>query len=250
MNNAQDKIIIITGMHRSGTSLLANYLQKSGLNIGNTLMDSRSDNKRGFFEDTDFTELHQKLLDNKRIPLFTPKRPTFSPQDISQLKKLVNKKNKKNTSNTWGWKDPRTVLFLRPYKKICPNANYIFIFRHPFLVIDSLIRRWSDWPIRLWPFNAARSWLIYNKKILDFYEQNKDHCLLISLEKLIEKPDKLITQANQKYGISLEPPKFEKIFDPKLLKRKKKLNILSQAVIYFFKAELLKLYQQLKEKEI
>ena len=48
-------ILTIAGMHRSGTSLAASWLQGCGLVIDNgNLIPPHPDNPKGFFEDRDF----------------------------------------------------------------------------------------------------------------------------------------------------------------------------------------------------
>ena len=53
---------IITGMHRSGTSLVARFLHLSGVDMGKEWIDPNEDNPLGYFEDADFVSLHQRIL--------------------------------------------------------------------------------------------------------------------------------------------------------------------------------------------
>ncbi|MDP4350266.1 hypothetical protein QSG17_25820, partial [Escherichia coli] len=41
----------------------------------------------------------------------------------------------------WGWKDPRTTLFLDFWSEFLPDARYLLVFRRPWEVVDSLFRR-------------------------------------------------------------------------------------------------------------
>jgi hypothetical protein len=41
----------------------------------------------------------------------------------------------------WGWKDPRTCLFLDFWKARVPQAQYLCVYRNPLDVILSLARR-------------------------------------------------------------------------------------------------------------
>ena len=54
--------LVITGMHRSATSLVANLMQQAGLEIGDQLMGPGPGNRRGHFEDRDFYVLHEQML--------------------------------------------------------------------------------------------------------------------------------------------------------------------------------------------
>ena len=53
------KILIIVGMHRSGTSLITQWLYRCGLSIGNKLAPADIGNVEGYFEDSDFLKLHE-----------------------------------------------------------------------------------------------------------------------------------------------------------------------------------------------
>ena len=55
-------ILIITGMHRSGTSLITAWLQSAGLDIGKNLLEANYSNPKGFFENTDFLDFHRNIL--------------------------------------------------------------------------------------------------------------------------------------------------------------------------------------------
>ena len=98
-------------MHRSGTSLTANILQESGLYIGKNLLNSSVHNQKGFFEDIDFLKFHIDILGkNKKKHLLVRPYDFYIPGEIySKAKELVKAKN---INKNWGWKDPRTTLFL------------------------------------------------------------------------------------------------------------------------------------------
>jgi len=46
--------LIIAGMHRSGTSLISQWLNRCGLNLGENMIGASSGNVEGHFEDIDF----------------------------------------------------------------------------------------------------------------------------------------------------------------------------------------------------
>ncbi len=48
--------VVIAGMHRSGTSLVASYLSSLGIGLGDRLLSADANNRHGYFEDADFRE--------------------------------------------------------------------------------------------------------------------------------------------------------------------------------------------------
>ena len=62
------KVLVIVGMHRSGTSVITQWLYRCGLFIGNNLVGPDTGNEQGHFEDADFLRLHQKFLRKRHFP--------------------------------------------------------------------------------------------------------------------------------------------------------------------------------------
>src|SRR5215210_8491404 len=56
--------VAIVGMHRSGTSMVAKLLQRTGLNLGDEadLMPPAAENPEGFYEYLEFVRLNDEVL--------------------------------------------------------------------------------------------------------------------------------------------------------------------------------------------
>jgi len=110
--------------------------------MGDRLMPPEIGNPFGFYEDLDFVELHERILEkNNSMPL-NGDFSSFSitPEIEAQAHSLIQQKNTDHTE--WGWKDPRTCLFFNSiWQKDLPNARVIIIYRHYKDVINSLINR-------------------------------------------------------------------------------------------------------------
>jgi hypothetical protein len=137
------KTLIILGMHRSGTSLVAQWLHKSGINLGENLMDGNASNQDGHFEDMDFHDLHESILNENNIPYGAlkalPEKIHVSETHRNLAKKIIKERQEKFSQ--WGWKDPRTCLFIPLYKSLLPDAHYIVVLRDKSSVVSSLINR-------------------------------------------------------------------------------------------------------------
>ena len=216
--NTQQSIFVIAGMHRSGTSLVAALLQSAGIDIGQRLMAPSENNAKGHFEDLDFVEFHEHVLYSHGISKdgWTLEQSIHvQEQYLSQARQLIEQNAAKET---WGWKDPRTTLFLQFWADLIPDANFLLIYRSPWEVIDSLYRRGDDLFYSN-PNFALELWIHYNQTLLNFYHQCPERCILFNLETIARDPAVLIRLLNQKFGTHLSPPADE-ICDPSLFRAK------------------------------
>lgn len=138
---SESKVLIVWGMHRSGTSLLASWLHACGLDVGSELLGEGIGNERGHYEDMDFLRLHERILNANGIKCgglrrTGPLRLTAHMQQ--EMQELVRRKCQ---SPQWGWKEPRTCLFAHEYNGLLPHAYHLVVYRHYAVVVDSLVRR-------------------------------------------------------------------------------------------------------------
>ena len=129
-------------MHRSGTSLITNWLFHCGLQVGERLVGAAEGNKEGHYEDVEFLQLHEEILAANGYPqtgLIHHKPIHISEYQLEKLKAIL--KVKEHHFDQWGWKEPRTCLFLEVYRKLIPGAKYLVIVRDYAAVVSSLLKR-------------------------------------------------------------------------------------------------------------
>ena len=140
--------IIITGMHRSGTSLLSRILMDQGVFMGSKL---DSNNESIFFQrinkwilscigsswDNPLTlkDLYTEDINLILNRLNKALNSRFSKSLFLGKKDLLYNQSLDNINITWGWKDPVNTFTLFPKSKVI-NIN-----RHPLDVSISLINR-------------------------------------------------------------------------------------------------------------
>ncbi|WP_375512533.1 sulfotransferase family protein [uncultured Nostoc sp.] len=160
-NQIKQSVLVITGMHRSGTSFTASLLQSAGVNIGQRLLEAEPDNVKGFFENIDFLEFHKMVLKSQKLKdkqWTIDKKINVEEQDIEKAKEIIAKNSQ---TSIWGWKDPRTTLFLDFWESLLPEANFLLIYRSPWEVIDSLYRRGESIYFK-YPQIPVLTWIQYN----------------------------------------------------------------------------------------
>lgn len=136
------KIVMIAGMHRSGTSVVTQWLNKCGLQTGVYNLGPGSGNLDGHFEDTEFVRLHEDILTDNELPeTGLTEHPIRYISDYNGLRFEYLFQLKNEFFAQWGWKDPRNCLFLRYYVNNFPCTKYLFIYRDYKSVVSSLIAR-------------------------------------------------------------------------------------------------------------
>lgn len=135
--------VIITGMHRSGTSVVAALLGMCGLEIGSNFRKPLPDNPKGFFEDLEFKSINKKIIHNntsKKGSLFIPPQSPF--KDSGETRDMIRTFLKKwKGLGPVGWKDPRASLTVHIWKIYIPNLKVVVCIRPPIEIAESLRAR-------------------------------------------------------------------------------------------------------------
>jgi hypothetical protein len=199
--------LILAGMHRSGTSLTASLLASAGVHMGERLLGAYPGNPLGHFEDLGFFEFHKQALHavGDDPDGFSARAITVLPSVIAaRADELVAERAA--AGRLWGWKDPRTTLFLDFWAERVPGARFLLVFRNPAHVADSLFRRGDELFARD-PFRALTVWKAYNELIVDFASRHPDRCLVVDIEEVTEDPNALCGRIRGRFGLPLGNPK-------------------------------------------
>jgi hypothetical protein len=204
--------LVIAGMHRSGTSLLASAARQAGVDIGSELNPATRGNLRGHFEDIGFLRFHERFMERRGIPVFSPPVawvPRATPEEEAEARELVARQSGKPL---WGFKDPRTSLFLNFWDPLLPNPFYLFVFRHPVEVVLSLLRRGLDPDINNEPWNAVRAWRAYNSHLLEFRLAHPDRCVLWPLSSVTRDLEAAFSILGERLGVRLSTARLNTLF--------------------------------------
>jgi Sulfotransferase family len=237
--------IIVTGMHRSGTSLISSLLHRAGIHIGETLIAANSANPRGYFEDVAFYEFHEYLLHQRgQTYLHIDRDFAFVPtaDDAERARQLIAERSGRPL---WGWKDPRTALFLSFWQQLLPEGRFLFVYRHPLEVLLSLLRR-GEFDSHPSPIAGLHTWYTYNSSIKHFYDRHRDRSLLVHIDGVVKQPAKFAHLLREKLELDSVPDTaiFERIYQTNEL-RKTHFSSELNLVLARLYPQLLALYDQL-----
>jgi len=141
--------VAITGMHRSGTSMVTRALHDSGLQLVGTgaesLIEAADDNPEGFWENKAIVACNDDLLEAAGGSWDNP--PEVLPQAVDDPR--VGHVAERATAalaalsehDHWGFKDPRLCLTAGYWLDLEPDLRFVVCVRHPLEVALSLKRR-------------------------------------------------------------------------------------------------------------
>lgn len=215
----EQHVIIITGMHRSGTSLVSNVFQRAGVHIGENLIGPDLGNEQGHFEDVEFFHFHDKVLKRLGQTLFVKRLASLDFITPAETKLALTLIGRRRDRPIWGWKDPRTALFLPFWHSLLPQARYVFVYRHPLEVSLSLLRRGTEREVLASPLIGLHAWQTYNQSILDFYQQHHEICLLGNIRTITADLGSFVRRACQKLALPLQEERLQGLYHPTKLKQ-------------------------------
>jgi GT2 family glycosyltransferase len=205
--NTIKKLVVVLGMHRSGTSAVVKALSCLGVSLGDDFMPAGSDNPKGFFEDKAVNQLNIEMLEAIGQHWFSLSLVTD--EDISKLVNLgyVEKaidlvQQKMADVDVFGFKDPRVSKLLKFWKLVFTRINcdvrYVFCLRHPLSVANSLRQR-NKTPIQ----KGYLLWLSYNLAIIT---ESQDLSLIgLDYDRLMEQPLEVIEYLAGQLDLTVNP---------------------------------------------
>lgn len=148
-SNPSQSVVVVLGMHRSGTSALTKALQVMGVSLSENLMPEGEFNPKGHWEDMDVVSINDKLLAHYGQVWFSATQPQISLDDdyvqllLEEAVAMVNQRVQQFP--LWGFKDPRTSRVLCFWLEVFQRANvvpkFVYALRNPLDIARSLARR-------------------------------------------------------------------------------------------------------------
>jgi hypothetical protein len=207
------KVIVVLGMHRSGTSVITRGLQVLGVELGDNLMPPyEGNNASGFWEDVDINALNIEMLHslNSDWHFLTP----IQPADVDTLSRngylqraveLLQKKTA--TAKVFGFKDPRIAKLLSFWKKVFTDGqmsvDYVVVIRHPLSVRDSLAKRDG--------FDAEKSHFLWLEHVIgSLVGSDGENRVLVDYDTFMRTPETELTRIAKELELSVNTAELQK----------------------------------------
>ena len=200
-------IVIVLGVHRSGTSAITKGLELFGVDLGQNLLPANEYNPKGYFEDNQLVDLNDNIL-RKSGSLWSALQ-FLEPADLlgARFEKEQNEareflKGKLAQGTPIGLKDPRLCRTLPFWQKIFEEqglrVGYLLAYRSPDEVAASLKKR-DDFSIEY----GENLWTSYQVDALRHLNSKK--WLVIKYENLLKKPRRELRRVSEFLGAEWHP---------------------------------------------
>jgi hypothetical protein len=205
----QKSIIIVLGMHRSGTSAITRGLQALQVQLGETLMPAVArNNQKGFWEDLTVYNFHNSLLDalNRTWHTLSPlsaaeltgsTAQTFLPQAVELLSRKLE-----NSEGVFGLKDPRFPQLLpfwqQVFSQLQLQVSYILACRNPKSVAQSLAKRDG--------FDLQKGYYLWQTHmLLSLNYTSHQNRLVVDFDNVMTNPVHQLERISQVINLSFDP---------------------------------------------
>jgi glycosyltransferase involved in cell wall biosynthesis len=223
VNDQPKTLIVVLGMHRSGTSAITRALGAMNVELGNRLMPAMADNnEKGFWEDIDINNFNEEMLATLNSSWYQ-----LSPINQHDVEKLHREgfflravellRNKVSEAEIFGIKDPRISKLFPFWQEVFSHCQiktlYLLALRNPLSVVKSLQKRDGIAP--------ERSYFLWIEYLLTSLHPVIQHGgLVVDYDRLVESSREEIKRIATHFSLTLNEEKlseYEREFlDPKL----------------------------------
>ena len=162
----EDRLILVAGSGRSGTSLFSGILKALGCHVPQPEVEADNTNPRGFGEPQWVVDFHTRLLGKAKVQTADARPAAWSEAATVSLDRSVEKElqawlaREFDLSDYVVIKDPRILWFLPLWNTVGNHLDvgvrYATVLRHPSEVIKSKIAYYGD---QFNPSNRTAGWI-------------------------------------------------------------------------------------------
>jgi hypothetical protein len=189
-------------------------LRSVGVDLGANLVEADERNPSGYGEDSDVVAVHRRLLGVAEVgatdgltwhdwgwPTGNGAGQMFGAARASEMRRYVERRAAALHSWAWGWKDPRTTLFLESWAGVAPAAHFVLLYRSPVGVARSLRRLPLPGNVQL---HADDVWRMYNEHAVRFARAHPERSIVIHTDGFLRAPELVIRHILDRVGADVD----------------------------------------------
>ena len=201
-------IIIVVGMHCSGTSTVAGLLHRHGVVMGEDdflVPGQVQENHPVLLENPRFRILNDRIAERQGyvVQSWNPEIPPCRPGAITRLRMRRLIRNYEERHRLWGFGDPRSCLtldaWLREIERVAAleDTKIVYTVRDPDAVAHTMMTR-NGIDIA----TALRLWKVYNERAMKTLDAWLLPCHYLSYEDLRDHPERTTSALLRFAGVS------------------------------------------------
>lgn len=204
-------LIVVLGMHRSGTSATTRALLALGADLGDRLLGGvPGHNDKGYFEDMDVLQINMDLLQAAGTSwdvLGAPDLSRIDPLEFDRLQHhAVTVLRAKGIGGIFALKDPRFCRLLPFWKPVFERAGldvrYVIAVRNPISVAKSLNKRNE--------FSDEKSYLLWLAHVVPSLTDTRGAVrAVVDYDRLLDDPATQLCRMASQLHLSIEPDKVD-----------------------------------------
>lgn len=255
--------VIVLGMHRSYTTLLASWLHDNGI----LMFDPKISTPR-YHEDPEIFNLHEEFLRSQGMNWMNARAPFVDPSHAFRNRCYQLWQDRNQQAALWGWKDPRTcILYEFLWESFSQSAKFIIVYRDPSEVVESLLvrkikkRRHAllvpdviyQWHLRRHriQYDSAHlvCWNYYNRCLLEILKhKNPNDYLVLDAHTLVSNEKKIYHRLTETWQMPLSGKSLSAMVQPMTIRHTPNLQNLD-SLIHQETTQILKALQKLQSFE-
>lgn len=225
--------IIVLGMHRSYTTLLATWLHTNGIQMFDPQMPPPP-----HWEDPEILRFHEEFLKSQNMNWMNARAPFVDPLHTYRNRAFQLWQQRDQQFPYWGWKDPRTcILYDFLWSSFADSARFIVVYRHPAEVLESLLTRkiykrtfYRAIPDSMYSWYTRRhrnqydvphliAWNYYNRCILQLLSQkHPGDYVVLNAQSLVDLESQIVHRLTEIWQIPLRGISFRELIQPSTLR--------------------------------
>ena len=204
-HGAKAPVMLVIGMHRSGTSMCSNMLHMLGADMADAIHASPA-NAKGHWERARLVDMNDAIFGFFRRPWGSPSHVLDMPEHwlrdprVHQIRAqaVAWLKPRLGALRPFGFKDPRTTLLLpfwqQVFAEIGAEPRYVFCVRDPAQVARSLAARDN-----MERGQAEYRWLVYNLEAIGAVGESE--VCIVPYEDWFERPREMAARLAAHTGL-------------------------------------------------
>lgn len=204
------RLIVVLGMHRSGTSTITRALQVFGIDLGDKLFPPLAPNPKGYWEDGDILGLNIEMLNFlhhkwQQVTQIHDADVLRLEQQGYLLRAVELLRSKLEDKTIFSFKDPRATQLLPFWKQVFMlggwDVSYIIAIRNPLSIVKSLQKRDN--------FDTGYSYLLWLSYIITALQHTaNEKRILVEYDHLLNDTESALQRISVFIALSIDQQEY------------------------------------------